>query len=122
MTMGFKQTTEARLSRLEAMDRVLKQQVSFGMRVVRHSGSAVDISSLSQQIAPVLLYGYFMKIVINYRTGNVTGNIAIYNNQDEFVIPKPGETVVTDLGITGVARKVAGPFRHSNRVSYTVEL
>jgi len=31
-----------------------------------------------------------MKIVINYRTGNVTGNIATYNDEDDFVIPKPG--------------------------------
>jgi hypothetical protein len=63
-----------------------------------------------------------MKIVINYRTGNLTGNIATYNDEDGFVIPKPGETIVTDLGFTGVARKVSGPFRHSDRVSYTVEL
>ena len=120
--MGLKQMTEARLPRLEATDRFLEQRVSVGLRVVSHSGGATDISSLSQQTAPVLLYGYVMKIVINYRTGNVTGNIATYNDQDEFVIPKPGETVVTDLGFAGVVRKVSGPFRHSNRTSYTVEL
>ena len=62
-----------------------------------------------------------MKIVINYRTGNVTGNIATYNDEDDFVIPKPGESIVTELGFTGVARKVSGPFSHSNRISYTVE-
>jgi calcineurin-like phosphoesterase len=63
-----------------------------------------------------------MKIVVNYRIGNVTGNITTYNDHDEFMLPKAGETVITDLGATGVVRKVSGPFRHSNRTSYIVEL
>jgi hypothetical protein len=62
---------------------------------------------------------------INYRIGNVTGNVSIYNNNDEVVLPKRNEIIAlnqADIPGTFIIQSVNGPFTLSKRRTYTIDL
>jgi hypothetical protein len=70
-------------------------------------------------------YDVGMITYINYRNGNVTGNISNYNNDDEIVLPKKDDSITLDQAdITGTFTilSVNGPFMLSNRRTYTLDL
>src|ERR1035437_8984177 len=62
---------------------------------------------------------------INYRIGDVTGNISNYNNDDEVVLPKKDDSITlnqADVTGTFTIQSVNGPFTLSNRRTYTLDL
>jgi len=62
---------------------------------------------------------------INYRIGNVAGNISTHDNEEEVLLPKPNEKITLNQpDITGAfsIQAVNGPFTLSNRRTYTLDL
>jgi len=62
---------------------------------------------------------------VNYRIGNITGNISTHRNEDEFVLPKQNDSIsLNQPDICGIftIQNVNGPFTLSGRRTYTLDL
>jgi hypothetical protein len=65
-----------------------------------------------------------MKTIVNYQIGNTSGNIAIYRDGEDFTLPTIGESIPLDQCNPGLfaVKEIAGPFRHPDRIVYTVRV